>query len=99
MSRDILTVKILKHVVEEYCYERMLDHDCRDVDNTLSYENFLAWNKKCIEELSSADIRWLGVFCDRLNKIGMMDMEDCGVWKADSFYYDKNKNIVIVHPR
>jgi hypothetical protein len=77
----------------------MLGQDCKSIDPSLSYDEFLAWNKKCIDELSSEDLSWLWGFSNRLNKIGMMDMEDCGVWKADSFYYDADKQLVIVHPR
>lgn len=87
------------HVVEECYYERMLGQDCKSIDPSLSYDEFLAWNKKCIEELSSEDLSWLWRFSNRLPRIGMMDMEDCGVWKADSFYYDTAKQLVIVHPR
>ena len=101
MSKDIQVVRILKHVVEECYYERMLGMNCECVDQAMSYEAFLAWNKKCIEELSPKDLEWLWGLCTRLNSrtVGMMDMEDCGTWRADSFYYDQNKDIVIVHPR
>lgn len=99
MTDDILVVRILKHVVEECYYERMLGQGCKDIDKSMSYNQFLAWNKKCIEELSYEDLNWTWGLCNRLPTIGTMDMEECDVWKADSFYYDTAKQLVIVHPR
>ena len=91
----------MTHVVPECYYERMDDHECKGIDLSMSYNEFFLYNKSCLEELSYDDVAWVWGMCERLNnkKIGMMDMECCGIWEADTIYYDLNKNLVIVHPR
>jgi hypothetical protein len=100
-DKSVLVLRIMRHVVEEGYYERMLGEDCKEIDEAETYNDFLVWNKSCLEELSLDDVKWVWGLCQRLNRneIGMMDMEYCGIWKADSIYYDLNKNLVIVHPR
>jgi len=100
-DKSVLILRILTHVVEECYYERMLGENCKGIDVATTYNDFFLWNKKCLEELSYEDVNWVWGLCNRLNlkKIGMMDMEDCGIWKADTIFYDLNKQLVIVHPR
>ena len=100
-DKSVLILRILTHVVEECYYERMLGENCKGIDVATTYNYFFLWNKKCLEELSYEDVNWVWGLCNRLNlkKIGMMDMEDCGIWKADTIFYDLNKHLVIVHPR
>ena len=100
-DKNVLTLRILTHIVEECYYERMLGEECKGIDPSMNYNDFFLYNKKCLEELSFDDVNWVWGLCQRLNnnKIGMMDMEDCGIWEADSIFYDQNKNIVVVHPR
>ena len=100
-DKSVLILRIMTHVVEECYYERMLGEECKGVEEAETYNDFFAWNKSCLEELSHDDVKWVWGLCQRLNikTIGMMDMEDCGIWNADSIYYDLNKNLVIVHPR
>jgi len=91
----------MSHIVPECYYERMLGEECRGIDKAENYREFLTWNRSCLEELSLEDIKWVWGLCDRMNKnyIGMMDMECCGIWEADTIFYDANKRLVIVHPR
>jgi hypothetical protein len=98
---DILIIRILHNLVAECEYERMVFEQCRAIDLSLSYNDFLAYNKKCLEELSPEDLEWMRCLCKGLNshRIGMMDLEDCGIWKAHCFFYNLEKDIVIVHPR
>lgn len=100
-DRDVLVRRILTHIVPECYYERMLGQECKGIDEGENYNDFLAWNNSCVEALTLEDLKWVWGLCQRLNnnKIGMMDMEDCGIWKADAIYYDTDKNLVIVHPR
>jgi hypothetical protein len=100
-DKNVLILSIMTHVVPEYYYERMLGEECRGIDKSESYHDFLAWNKYCLEELSFEDVSWVWGLCQRINynKIGMMDMEDCGIWEADAIFYDINKKLIIVHPR
>jgi len=100
-DKSVLILRIMSHIVPDCYYERMLGEDCKAIDEGETYHDFLSWNKSCLEELSDDDIKWVWGLCQRLNnkKIGTMDMEDCGIWEADSIFYDLNKNLVIVHPR
>jgi len=100
-DKSILILRIMSHIVPECYYERMIGEECRGIDIAENYREFLAWNKSCLEELSLEDTKWVWGLCDRMNKnyIGMMDMECCGIWEADTIFYDLNKRLVIVHPR
>ena len=100
-DKSVLILRIMSHVVEECYYERMLGEGCKGIDRAETYYSFLAWNKSCLQELSLDDVKWVWGLCERMNnnKIGMMDMEDCGIWEADAIFYDQKKNLVIVHPR
>lgn len=100
-DKSVLILRILTHVVEECYYERMLGEECKGIDHSMNYNDFFLYNKNCLEELSYDDVKWVWGLCQRLNRdtIGMMDMEYCSIWKADSIFYDLDKNIVVVHPR
>ena len=100
-DKDVLVLRILTHVVPECYYERMLGEECRQIDSAMSYNDFFMYNKACLDELSYEDLSWVWGLCKHLNnkKIGMMDMENCCIWKADTIFYDINRELVIVHPR
>jgi len=88
---------ITKYIVNEYTYERMTEmHDCP----WSSYIEFYDWNIKCLSE-SQDDAIWLHSFCKRVatHKIKLMDEESCSCFSACGFYYDHDKNIVLVNPR
>ena len=78
-----------------------MDQECEGIDHSLSYNDFLLYNKECLEELSHKDLKWVWRLCKFMDsgKVGMMDLEGCGMWKASCFFYDLNKELVIVHPR
>ena len=98
---DNLVLKCLNYLVHECEYERMLGEECDKIDISLSYNDFILYNKSCLEKLSPERLNWVWSLCKELDneKIGMMDLECCGVWKATCFFYDLYKNLVIVHPR
>jgi len=93
--------EVLDYLVAECEWERMVDQECKAINPSLSYSEFVAYNTTCLEELSPKDLKWVQRLCKRLNseKVGMMDLECCGIWKASCFFYDLNKELVIVHPR
>jgi hypothetical protein len=97
---DFLT-NTLTHLVDSDSFERMQDLKCSGLNNFVSYDDFVIWNKQCIMELPFDDHIWIFGLCNKLkaSKIGMMNMEDCGVWTAYAFFYDKEKKLCIVHPR
>ena len=89
---------ITKYIVGESIYERMTE--MHDDSPWASYDEFYNWNIKCLQE-SRDDTIWLHGFCKRLalNKINLMDEESCSTFSACGFYYDHDKNIVLVNPR
>ena len=97
-----LIENIMTYCVNADGYARMFDFKCRSIDIEVeNYEEFRAWNIKCIEEMSYENKLWLSGLCMRIrnSSVGMMDMEDCGIWVADQFFFDMNKKLCIVHPR
>ena len=89
---------IKKFIINNYTYDRMNDRE--DGATPLSYNEFYAWNIKCLNE-SPDDLAWLTGLCNRMNssKIILMDEESCTKFSAYAFYFDSDKNIVIVNPR
>jgi hypothetical protein len=67
----------------------------------VNYSDFLEWNNKCIYELSNEDDAWLVGLCGRMKngRIMLQDMESCVQFQAYGFYFNQNKEIVIVNPR
>ena len=93
---------IMTYCVDENGYGRMFDFKCKGINTEVeNYEEFRAWNIQCLEEMSDEDQTWVWGLCKRIgcSNLGMMDMEDCGIWTADQFFFDKNKKLCIVHPR
>jgi hypothetical protein len=79
-------------------YDRM--NSMEDGDTPLTYQEFYDWNIKCLNE-SPDDLAWLSELCKRMAnyKIQLMDEESCARMTAYAFYFDNDKNIVIVNPR
>jgi hypothetical protein len=93
---------IMAYCVDINGYGRMFDLECNGVDTEVEdYEGFRAWNIKCLGEMTYKEQTWIWELCKRIgsSNLGMMDMEDCGIWTADQFFFDKNKKLCIVHPR
>ncbi len=92
----------MKFMLDKDDYKRMIDLKIvHEIDKNLSYEQFIDWNFKCINELSDEDKSFLKILCNKINnkKIGQMDLESCVVFETCSIFFDKNKNLVIVNPR
>jgi hypothetical protein len=87
--------------LDSFDYDRMVNNDCRGIKTKLSYDQFLEWNIKCIKESSDEDKLLFKALCNKIinKKIGQMDLEDCTVWVSDSLFFNRKKNIVLVHPR
>ena len=88
-----------KFIINNYTYERMVDNECSGPWE--SYEEFLEWNMKCLTESPPDDAIWLTGLCKRIknSKIKLMDEESCSQFQASEFFFDSDKNIVIVNPR
>jgi len=92
---------IMSYLVDSDSFQRMKDLECSGVNIFVTYDDFIIWNKQCLNELPFDEHVWILGLCTRLksSKICMMDLEDCGIWTADAFFYDKDKKLCVVHPR
>jgi hypothetical protein len=90
-----------KFIPNKYDYDRMDGYNCDGIEEGESYDDFLEWNIKCIIECSEDDYNFIAKLCSKISskQIGQMDMESCVVWESDGIFFNKQKNIVIYHPR
>jgi hypothetical protein len=90
----------IKECIAHYqTYDRMVAYESGGPWET--YEEFLEWNLMCLKTLSPEDTTWLSELCKRIrnNTIKLMDEESCSQFSASEFFFDSDKNIVIVNPR
>ena len=101
MSEQECTALLMKFIIDDYDYQRMIDLDYDGIDEKKSYDEFLEWNITCLKEYSNEEYIFFKVLCQKIDKqqIEQMDMESCLGWKTYSLFFDINKNLVIVHPR
>ena len=98
------TVAILARLLHEDDFERIRDMEPDNVAGLETYEAFVEWNTSCVNEFIANGVNWaqtLNGICQMLKTgtLKMVDMESCGEWAADSFYFNAKKELVIVHPR
>jgi hypothetical protein len=96
-----MNANILTHLLEDCEFERMQDFEPENVAGMDDYAAFVAWNARCVADLSDDDRAGLKGVCALLKKgtLKMVDMESCGEWTACGFYFNAKKELVIVHPR
>jgi len=101
MSEQECIDLLYKCIVTENDYERMVDYNCDGIIESESYEAFLDWNVVCIKISSTSEKLLFKLLCNKIQnkQFGQMDLETCGTWDSDSLFFDKNKNIIVVHPR
>jgi hypothetical protein len=93
-------IVVTKFIISKSDYERM--KDLSDVYyGEMSYEQFIAWNVECINELSYEDTVWLTGLCQRMKAglVKLQDMESCAQFEADGFFFNDKKKLIIVNPR
>ena len=101
MSEQECLDLLYKYIINQYDYQRMVEYDCDSIMESESYDNFLDWNIVCIKTSSTEEKIFFKLLCDKIKnkQIGQMDLETCCTWDSDSLFFDKNKNIIVVHPR
>lgn len=85
----------------DHDYERMVNEECRSIDNSESYEDFMAFQKKTVESLSAEDcLRVKGLLeLIKAGRMSNMDMESCASMESTMLLFDKEKKLVIVNDR
>ena len=65
------------------------------------YAEFVKWNRKCLEGLSSSELNHLVWVSDKMlkNSLKLMDEESGACFYACAFFFDEDKNLVITNPR
>ena len=94
--------KLLSNIIPcSYDYDRMIAYNCEGINEHESYDDFYDWNIKCILECSDEDYNFIAKLCSKISnkQINQMDMESCVVWDSDGVFFNKQKNLVIYHPR
>jgi hypothetical protein len=97
-----MSIAISSFLVPKCYYERMQDLAENEWLSSMTYDEFRDWNMHCIMELTNEEDAWMVGLCRRIkdNKVILMDMETPGAqWVADSFYFNENREVIIVNPR
>jgi len=98
-----MTAAILAYLVHEENFERIRDLEPDNVAGLETYAAFVEWNTNCVHEFIANgvnSVQTLVGICQMLKTgtLKMVDMESCGEWAAESFYFNAKKELVIVHP-
>jgi len=94
--------KLFEFITEnifEFSFDRMLSHkpNC----GFAKYSDFLKHNKDCVEQLSNDDVEFYLKICIKIHaeEIIQVDEEDYGEWTTCAIYFNKDSQIVFMHPR
>ena len=99
-TRDSMQVEVLKCLVDEYTFERITDLQRGSViANT--YAEFIAWNVKCVGELSANELVAISTLCKMIarNRIRSVDTEHCAEMSVDSLYFNSKGILCLANPR
>ena len=101
MTDSAIISEIMAYLPHDDDFRRMKSYNCKNVDTIQSYQDFLSWNQKCINDLSQDERNWVLGLCQKMKKykISHMDLESCAVFDVYMIYYCQNKNLCIVDPR
>jgi len=69
--------------------------DESDIDT--KYQKFREWNLKCLNEMYTDDLEYLGWLCDKIanGKVRNMDMESTAAFHTAGIYFNADKQIVV----
>ena len=90
-----------KVLPDEGDWDRMVDYDSSAIDNTLSYEEFVAFQRTTVEALSAEDCAFVLSLIKRIrkNEISQMDLESCAVFESAYLFFDTKGKLIIGNPR
>jgi len=92
---------LLNTIIDEYTFKRIKDFSYDEFWNNMNYNDFIEWNKQCINEMYTDDLECIMHLCKLIKNvyIHLVDEESCYEIKASSIYFNKNKKLCIVNPR
>jgi hypothetical protein len=96
--------KFFQKTFSEYTFERMIIFKNSIVEFNYtedSFETFVQYNLQCIDELDSSDANCYAKLCKNIadKKIMLCDEESCVEFEAYTFYFNYQKEFVIMNPR
>ncbi len=97
-------INFINKNIGKFDYERALNFDkLYNEDNyPKTYEEFEEYNKKCVQELNFQDLQFLAILINKINKGTILQVDEenpsC-MWNTYTVFFDKNKNLVLMHPR
>lgn len=101
-EKQQFVIKFIANNFKKYSFDRMQEYN-DDKEHMLfgSYAIFLEHNEECVEKLNTDELDFVYMLCKQIrdNKIIMVDEEDFGEWKATAIYYNRKRNLTIMHPR
>jgi hypothetical protein len=96
--------EVAKMTKEEY-RTAFITWECKTADHYVhlrfSYDKFVEWNQKCLDEMYEDDMEHLEWLCEWIAKgnVRNMDMECCGEFHTDGIYFNEDKKLVIYNGR
>lgn len=93
---------IKNYIIDEYSFDRLIYlENCDIFLRNMDYEQFIRWNERCFNELSNNEKTFIKDLCDhiQLEKIQIMDEENCVSFTSEKIFFDENKKVVITCPR
>lgn len=96
---------ISNYIINEYFFHRLQDFcECKNDEVcfcSIDYDEFLEWNINCFEEFDNEKKLWIENLCNdiKLQKVNIMDEEDCVNFTSKKIFFDLNKSLVITCPR
>lgn len=92
---------ILTTIINESDFECLKEHSESSLwDEIDRYDNFIAWNKECLDKLPDFEISWIIYLCNKIKRREIHHANDDDFFDRKSFaiYFNHNRELVIVHP-
>ena len=90
---------IYSSIASKYTFDRKKDDDDKFTFET--YDEFVTFNKNCINEQTDDNKLWLYKLCQMIkgDKINLVDEESCVEFTAHCFYFNHENKLCITNPR
>ena len=92
-------IGFIKQKFDNYLFERMREYNEDSGFN--NYNKFIKHNEKCVRKLSDIDLEFIDRLIDKIREeeIVQCDEDNFVEWETYSIYFNKNKKLVMMHPR
>ena len=86
-------------MIDEHSYARLQSLDCENIDDSMTYSDFLKWNKECfmeIDEHTKAFLEFIFAYSDRIR---LVDSETAFSSEPVYFFFNMSKKLCIANER